>query len=174
MKCGGVFMLIDWERMLNTTELREGYISKTTLKQKEQPYGSDFETSPLAMYLFKKQLVSPVLSYPISLIHTILRNYPFTLSSLRQYLDFYTMNAIQPMQEFLNRNPGLSDAALFDRFHTHFDVFALGAVIAQLYFMQKGGLPHKFLEFAACLLNPLHPQFAGSAKEASALFRRMY
>lgn len=169
MYCQNKYILIDYEKVLETSDLKKTYL-KSASSEKESPYGSDFNTSPIALYIYGKSLKSIVNTLPIATFHTITHDYPFTLVSLSKYLDFFGSHVILPFTEYLENHKQMTRDQLFETFRFHFDVYAVGIMLAQLYFIRNGSLPKWVLDFATCLVNPLHPQFVYTAEDAYTLF----
>ncbi len=166
MVCSGAYTLIDYGKVLTYKDMKRIYTTKT---EEEQPYGSDFNTSPLAFYIYKKSLKSVFNTLPIATILTIVNKYPFSISTLQRYLHFYEQNVLLPYTQYVDE-ANASREKLFETFVYSFDVYAVGIMIAQIYFMRKQELPTEFLEFSKCLVNPLNPQFTYTATDALRLF----
>lgn len=170
IKCGNNYILIDMEKMLDYDAMKRAHLFHQVLDG-VQPYGSMFNTSPFSLYLYTGTLKPFAYSRVGSIPYTMVSGYPFTVTALREYLDFYEKNMFIPAQKIVQRIQ--SSEQLFEQYHQSFDTHSLGATVAQLYFIQRGALPDRFLEFAKRLVNPLHPEYAGTAKEALALSRHI-
>ncbi len=170
MVCNESYKLIDYGRILTYRDMKRLYTTKT---EEEQPYGSDFNTSPMAMYIYKKSLKSFINTLPIATIHTRLYKYPFSITDLKQYLAFYETQVMDPYTRYIEGSKETRED-LFETFAYTFDVCALGIMIAQIYFMRKQELPTKLLEFAGRLVNPEHPEFCSTASKALRLYEQMF
>ncbi len=169
MVCRDSYTIIDYGKVLTYKDMKRIYTTKT---EEEQPYGSDFFTSPIAFYIYTNKLNTLFNTLPITSIYFIFKKYPFSITKLQEYLNFYQHEVLLSYTQFIEGFKGTKEK-LFETFVYSFDTYAVGIMIAQIYFMRKQELPTEFLEFSRCLINPLNSQFSYTASNALQLFKQM-
>lgn len=166
------FKLIDWElsQPLHTLESLFRTRGSRGSRESEKPYGSDFSSSPVALYLYRGNIDHRYRYFTIAYIHTKLMKMPISRSALRDFMQFCETDIYIPFESYIASLPAANHTTeyLFRTFQYHFDTYSLGIAIALLYFIRN--LPAKYIEFAKRLVNLQHPEFLGSAKEALSAF----
>jgi serine/threonine protein kinase len=171
MICDNKYTLIDLDLMLDNNELYKFYKSKKSSKHK-RPYGSEFITSPLAIYTFTGSPNNILNKLPVAYIRALVKSIPFSFSSMKKYVTFYNDYILKNNKEFIQIHKNKDPLEIFDLYKDTFDVYSLGVTIAQIYFIQNETLPEYFIEYVKCLTNPINPNYTKNAQEAYKLFQK--